>query len=352
MLMHNFQPFMMSKNSDDSDEITIIKNVSNKPKPKKKTQKKVLKQIIEIESSEENNALNEFIEIDDVEEDMNKDNKLVEEDMNKDNKLVEEVSNQMIEEPVSNILKEVPTSKYFDSSTVKRIKPNTPPRHKIDLLSATVNIQSIDNNLDTQCKISYTVEELIEGDHNIVTDDIVTEEKVSNDIVTEEKVSNDIVTEEKVSDYDPTKCNNDMTKCNNNQKNEKDCLILLRGSEEDKKFYLKDDSLLEDLFEISGISKVKYRGIPVSKYLSLKEIGYSKDYPYFDIIDDGSSDFNLKINVDFYSTKSIKINKYKKVCDILKLCDKEGMIVMNGIIINEEMKIKDVFENDDVVDVI
>ncbi|KAK6089191.1 hypothetical protein P3W45_001818 [Vairimorpha bombi] len=236
----------------------------------------------------------------------------------------------MIEEPVSNILKEVPTSKYFDSSTVKRIKPNTPPRHKIDLLSATVNIQSIDNNLDTQCKISYTVEELIEGDHNIVTDDIVTEEKVSNDIVTEEKVSNDIVTEEKVSDYDPTKCNNDMTKCNNNQKNEKDCLILLRGSEEDKKFYLKDDSLLEDLFEISGISKVKYRGIPVSKYLSLKEIGYSKDYPYFDIIDDGSSDFNLKIN----------------------LCDKEGMIVMNGIIINEEMKIKDVFENDDVVDVI
>lgn len=128
--------------------------------------------------------------------------------------------------------------------------------------------------------------------------------------------------------------------------------IILRSDDEERVFYVGKDDTFADILEEADLVKIKYNGIPVSKYLTLEEIGFVENNPYFELIDTTCSDINLKVNVDFYACKNILISKNKKVSDILERCGKSGIIVMNGIIIDLNKKIKEVLENDDVIDVI
>jgi len=88
--------------------------------------------------------------------------------------------------------------------------------------------------------------------------------------------------------------------------------IILRSDDEERVFYVDKDDTFADILEEADLVKIKYNGIPVSKYLTLEEIGFVENNPYFELIDTTCSDINLKVNVDFYACycKCPYINNY------------------------------------------
>ncbi|WUR02131.1 NFATC2-interacting protein [Vairimorpha necatrix] len=127
--------------------------------------------------------------------------------------------------------------------------------------------------------------------------------------------------------------------------------IYIKDDDKELELYLEKDDTLENIFEDYDYIKIKYNNLPVSKYLTLDEIGFDSTQPYFEVVEKLNTDINLKLNLDFYTIKNITIGKNKLVKDILEISGKEGSIIMNGIIIDDHKEIKEVFEDNDVIDI-
>lgn len=134
--------------------------------------------------------------------------------------------------------------------------------------------------------------------------------------------------------------------------------------EENGKKYELDVSPLEQLHTFLNIgpsTKIKYKNMYISKYITLKGLDYTSGEIIHligpDVLEEVTKDLLLKINFDFFENFTVKIDKNKKIGDLLAICKEKSSIkreklVMNGEILNDKDIIGDILDNGDLLDYI
>ncbi|EOB12275.1 hypothetical protein NBO_477g0001 [Nosema bombycis CQ1] len=131
--------------------------------------------------------------------------------------------------------------------------------------------------------------------------------------------------------------------------------VICRDGENEKIFYLDYNDILEPLFEnLSNEAKIKYKGIYVSKFLTLEDLNFTKDENVFEVVGNKRRMLNIKINLDFNRSTSLHVPEEMLVCDLFKLFDsmpdKENKLVINGYLLDETKLLRDIIEDEDVLD--
>ncbi|EOB12280.1 hypothetical protein NBO_476g0004, partial [Nosema bombycis CQ1] len=131
--------------------------------------------------------------------------------------------------------------------------------------------------------------------------------------------------------------------------------VICRDGENEKIFYLDYNDILEPLFEnLSNEAKIKYKGIYVSKFLTLEDLNFTKDENVFEVVGNKKRMLNIKINLDFNRSTSLHVPEEMLVCDLFKLFDsmpdKENKLVINGYLLDETKLLRDIIEDEDVLD--
>ncbi|KAF9764538.1 hypothetical protein NGRA_0471 [Nosema granulosis] len=131
--------------------------------------------------------------------------------------------------------------------------------------------------------------------------------------------------------------------------------IICRDGSNEKIYYLNTDDTLEIMYDdISPEAKLKYKGVFVSKFLTLEDLNYTEDENIFEVIGNTKNLINLKINLDHNKSVNIEIERDLEISEIFKKIEKqsgkENLLIINGYILDEKLLVRDVLEEEDVLD--
>lgn len=131
--------------------------------------------------------------------------------------------------------------------------------------------------------------------------------------------------------------------------------IICRDGERDTIYYLRKDDTLETLYnDFSPEAKLKYRGMFVSKYLTLEDLNFTVENNVFEVIGNNKRTIKLHINLDFIRGIDVTVEPSLRIGEIFKLFrvqpDKENLLVINGYILDVNKTVEEMLEDDDVID--
>ena len=297
---------MMSHNESDSEEIKIIK--TNK-------KRQIKNKIIEIMSSDDEEKqyiIDEYGNMDDKINEGSNNVKKVENFDSENNKLSENEMSIEDEKYDNDRLREINSYNEFDNLKDININDYNNLKESEEIFSSDNEFFSNDNS-SNKSKRTKCNNDIFEDMNYVIESNINTNEN---------------------------NLNNTTTNINENKTK-----IILRRLKENYTFFLSPTDTLET------IKKLKYKGTPVSKYLTLTELGFTTDHIFFDVMEEGILKLNLKINIDSQTTENINIDRNKTIRDLICMYGKR-QVVFNGYVVCEDVVVKEVFEDGDVVDVI
>lgn len=134
--------------------------------------------------------------------------------------------------------------------------------------------------------------------------------------------------------------------------------------EEDRRYEV--DACMDDQFqkifkiEASDTStRIEYKNTIVSKYVTPRELGFQGGAEVFFLMRDGKERkrcvYKIRVNFDVGEDFVVEIAEDSTIKDLLKLCKetsplKRRLLIMNGMMLNENAVIRDVLEDGDTLD--
>ncbi|AFM98747.2 hypothetical protein EHEL_080420 [Encephalitozoon hellem ATCC 50504] len=138
--------------------------------------------------------------------------------------------------------------------------------------------------------------------------------------------------------------------------------VVVVDQDSRKTFHLRRTDTLESIYKAyykaNSPVKMKYKSVPVSRHLTLEEIGFDGDscitvHRQRRISGVG---IGLKINIDYAKTIEIDVCKELTVGDIFPKLEEMGfrgdLLVKNGVVLDHVMDVKDVVCTGDVIDLV
>ncbi|AFN83464.1 hypothetical protein EROM_080420 [Encephalitozoon romaleae SJ-2008] len=141
------------------------------------------------------------------------------------------------------------------------------------------------------------------------------------------------------------------------------CKVTVVDQNSKKTFHMKKTDTLESIYkayhEGSSPIKMKYKSVPVSRHLTLEEIGFDGDH-CITIHRQGqaSGEFGIELKIHVDCTKTIEVNLCKELMieEVFEKLEEMGfrgdLLVRNGVVLGRKMNIKDVLQTGDVVDLV
>jgi hypothetical protein len=139
--------------------------------------------------------------------------------------------------------------------------------------------------------------------------------------------------------------------------------VIVKVGTKEKKYRLNETDTLEaiyrDIFGKDTSKKLKYQNVSLSRYSTLKGIGFSEDDKYL-YADEPPQEYIMKIKINYGFSKSIVLEVENEVfvSEMLEMAKREvnndsfNALIMNGYLLNREDKVCDVLFDGDVLDLI
>lgn len=231
---------------------------------------------------------------------------------------------------------------------------------------------------DTQLQSTNRAkEESIPERSNIVTETL--HESLSDKVVTETPIKDDAIYLDAIGDsinhstnlnvsmaYKDQEKNNTVGNVNPgetigkigeflNQERVSTNKIICRDGDRERVYYLKHEDTLEMLYEdFSSEAKLKYKGVFVSKYLTLEDLDYTPENNIFEVIGNDRKMIRLHINLDSSKGIDLTVDPDLPIGALFKRFeiqpDKENLLVINGYVLDVNLTIKEILEDEDVID--
>lgn len=141
------------------------------------------------------------------------------------------------------------------------------------------------------------------------------------------------------------------------------CKVTVVDQSSKKTFHMKRTDTLESIYkayhERDSPIKMKYKSVPVSRHLTLEEIGFDGDHCitiHRQGQTSGESGIELKIHIDCTKTIEVSLCKEFMVEEIFEKLEEMGfhgdLLVRNGVVLDRKMNIKDVLQTGDAIDLV
>ncbi|ADM11978.2 uncharacterized protein Eint_080420 [Encephalitozoon intestinalis ATCC 50506] len=141
------------------------------------------------------------------------------------------------------------------------------------------------------------------------------------------------------------------------------CRVTVVDQGLERIFHLKSTDTLEDIYKVyhreDSPIKMKYKSVPISRHLTLEEIGFDESH-WIMIHRQGQTSreagIRLKINVDYAKVVELSVSKELSVEGIFERLGEMGfegdLLVRNGVVLNPKASTADVTRPGDIIDLV